>query len=402
MTTQGQTRPAPISTEPFSAGTLSRGPVTAVFFLNGLTMSTYIARIASLKSEQHLSAGQLGVVGLSFAVAALVAMQFVGPLAARIGNTAILRMSLLGMPLLLAVVGLTDGYLPLVVAVSLFGAAQGTTDAAMNAYAVTIERLSRRPILNSCHGAWSVSAIVASLTTAGLAAADVSLTAHFLGVAAVVVVGGIVVGPVLATNLANAPAGPAEGRARPEWRAGWTAAVVGLGLAAMVVMVCEAAAFAWGAVFLHDVRGASVALSAIAVTAYTAGQTAGRAVGDRLSVRFGARPVFRVGGVVAVAGLVLTVVSPSPPGTIVGLTLMGLGASVLVPLLFSAAGRASTDGIGAAQLLSRLTTFTYGGILLGPALIGGFAQLVGLTWALAGLIPLLAAVTVLSRLPEKG
>ena len=401
MTTQGQTRPAPLSTEPFSAVTLSRAPVTAVFFLNGLTMSTYIARIASLKSEQHLSAGELGVVGLVFAVAALVAMQFVGPLAARIGNTAILRVSLLAMPVLLAVVGLTDGYLPLIVAVSLFGAAQGTTDAAMNAYAVTIERLGRRPILNSCHGAWSVSAIVASLTTAALAAAGISLTIHFLGVAAVVVVGGIVVGPVLATNLADAPAAT-DGRRQPGWRAGWTAAVVGLGLAAMVLMVCEAAALAWGAVFLHDVRGASVALSAIAVTAYTAGQTAGRAVGDRLSVRFGARPVFRVGGVVAVVGLVLTVVSPSPRGTIIGLTLMGVGASVLVPLLFSAAGRSSAEGVGEARLLSRLTTFTYGGILLGPALIGGFAQLVGLTWALAGLIPLMAAVTVLSRLPEKG
>ena len=50
--------------------------------------------------------------------------------------------------------------------------------------------------------------------------------------------------------------------------------------------------------------------------------------------------------------------------------------------------------------VSRFTTFTYSGILLGPALIGSLAQLIGLSWTLAGLLPILVCVAVASRLPE--
>lgn len=83
-----------------------RWPATAVFFLNGLTLSTAIARQPSLKSEHHLADGQVGALGLLFAVAAIVSMQFVGPLVARVGSLPVLRVSLVVMPLLLALVGL--------------------------------------------------------------------------------------------------------------------------------------------------------------------------------------------------------------------------------------------------------------------------------------------------------
>ena len=62
-----------------------RWAVTAVFFLNGLTLSTYIVRAPSLKDAYHLTDGQFGSTGLLFAVAALACMQFVGPLTARVG-----------------------------------------------------------------------------------------------------------------------------------------------------------------------------------------------------------------------------------------------------------------------------------------------------------------------------
>jgi len=50
--------------------------------------------------------------------------------------------------------------------------------------------------------------------------------------------------------------------------------------------------------------------------------------------------------------------------------------------------------------VSRFTTFTYAGILIGPAAIGGISQLVGLTSTLAALIPMLAFVVLASRLPS--
>jgi MFS family permease len=136
------------------------------------------------------------------------------------------------------------------------------------------------------------------------------------------------------------------------------------------------------------------------VTAYMAGQTTGRLVGDRLTLRYGARRVFRTGGLIGVVGLAVAVLSPPPGIAITGFAVLGVGASVLLPLTFSAVGHAGGSGPGAAVFVSRFTTFTYAGILVGPALIGWIAQIVGLTWTMAALIPILAAVAVLSRLPE--
>jgi sugar phosphate permease len=93
-----------------------------VFFLNGLTLSTYLVRLPSLKSEHQLTDGQLGVVGLGLALAALLAMQCVGPLVSRTGSALLLRTSLLVMPVLLAVVGMVPGFWSLVLAVTVLGA----------------------------------------------------------------------------------------------------------------------------------------------------------------------------------------------------------------------------------------------------------------------------------------
>ena len=53
------------------------------------------------------------------------------------------------------------------------GAVHGMLDVSMNAHAVAVERRLGRPIMNGCHAAWSVSAVVASLIGAALIAAEV-------------------------------------------------------------------------------------------------------------------------------------------------------------------------------------------------------------------------------------
>lgn len=413
MTSHDQTAPAStagrtdVARPPERAGGSGRWPATAVFFLNGLTLSTYLVRMPSLKSAHHLTDGQFGAIGMLFAVAALAAMQFVGPLVARVGNRAVLRGCLAVMPVLLVGVGLAGGVAGFAVAVTVLGAVHGATDAAMNAQAVTIERRAGRPVVNSCHAAWSISAVVASLVAGVAAHAGVSVAAHFGVAAAVLLACGLVLGPFLPSMApdrgageAPEPARPASGRGRVRRRAGWNRTIIALGLTGTALMICEGAAMGWSAIFLRESRGASLGLAAAAVTAYTAGQTGGRIVGDRLTARYGLASVFRTGGIIAACGLALAVFAPTAVAAVGGFAVAGIGASVLIPLAFSAVGQADATGHGAAALISRFTTFTYAGILFGPALIGAVAEFVGLTMTLAALIPLLLAVALASPLPR--
>src|SRR3569833_631849 len=110
-----------------------RWPATAVFFLNGLAQSTYIVRLPSLKSDYHLTAGRLGLVGVLFGLAALASMQFVGPLIARVGTRPVLRASLVVLPLLLALLGLVGGPVGFALVAAALGAVHGAPDAATDA-----------------------------------------------------------------------------------------------------------------------------------------------------------------------------------------------------------------------------------------------------------------------------
>ena len=392
---------------PDQGGMRGRRAVTAVFFLNGLTLASYIIRLPSIKVDQHLSTAQLGLVSTIFGAAALVTMQFVGALVARHGSARLIRLTLAAMPAVLVGIGLSKGFAGLGAAAVVLGAVHGTLDVSMNAHAVAVERRLGRPILNGCHAAWSISAVVASLAGGAVITAGVPVLRHFLAVAALVEVGGLVAGRYLLPSSADRRGGDdprrsAEARgSRPGWRSGWSRAVIVLGLTGTALMVCEGVALTWGGVFLHDNRGASLALASVAVTAFTACQTAGRLVGDRLTVRFGPANLFRAGGLVATAGFALAVLSPHPIGAVAGFGVVGLGSSSLLPLTFSAAGHAGGTGPGAAAFLARFTTFTYAGILLGPAVIGWVAQAIGLQWTLALVVPLLGAVSLATRLQAR-
>jgi len=387
-----------------SPATLVRGrrAVTAVFFLNGLLLSSYIVRLPSLKAEHHLSNGQLGALGTLFGAAALIAMQFVGNVTARVGSAPLIRLALLAMPLAVIAIGEGRGTFAFAAAVTLTGAVHGTLDVAMNAHAVAVERIRQRPIMSGCHAAWSVSAVLASIVGALVIHAGWAPATHFLAVGIVVFAAGLAVGPFLMPPSVDRRAreqtsDPSPVGWRSGWRSGWTRAIVVLGGIGLVLMICDGAALAWSGIFLHDSRGATLTVASVAVTAYTASQTGGRLAGDRLKQRFGGSALFRVGGLLAIAGLALAVFSPWLAVAIAGFAVFGLGASNLIPLTFSAAGRAGGDGPAAATALARFTTFTYAGILFGPAAIGWVAQGIGLMWTLAVLIPILGAIAVSSR-----
>lgn len=237
-----------------------------------------------------------------------------------------------------------------------------------------------------------VSAVVASLLTALVVHAHVTTLENFVGVALAVFVAAVVIARGLLPH--DADVRDATSSVKHGWRVGWTRMVVLLGITGMLLMMCEGAALGWGAIFLHDDKGATIALASIAVTAYELGQTAGRAVGDRLKRRHPVRSLFRGGGLLGAAGLVVAVGCPRPLLGIVGFAVFGLGASLLIPLTFGAVGHAGGSGPGAATFISRFTTFAYAGVLLGPGLIGWTADVVGLTSTLAVLVPVLVVVAV--------
>jgi fucose permease len=271
--------------------------------------------------------------------------------------------------------------------------------AEQNAHAVAVERTLKQPIMNGCHAAWSLGSVAAALIGAAVIQGGVAPAPHFLWFGGVLIVIGVTVSRrLLPPSADRVEKSATDAKPRATWRSGWTRTVLVFGLMGFIVLLLESGVSSWSSIFLHESRDATLTMAALGYTAFTACQTAGRLIGDSLNTRFGRPTLFRFNGVVALAGLVVALLVPSPPVAIAGFALLGLGESVLLPLIFSAVGHAGGDGPGAATFLSRFTTFTYAGLLIGPALIGWLAQGISLFWTLTGLLPLLAVVVLNSRL----
>jgi predicted MFS family arabinose efflux permease len=275
-----------------------------------------------------------------FGIAAVITMQLAGRLAARLGSSAIVRLATVTLPVVLIGVGLAGNFAQLAAVMLVVGAVHGLLDVTMNAHAVAVERALKRPIMNGCHAAWSIGAVAGSLAGGAAAQAGLSLARHYL----------------------------------------------------LLCVVLVAVALLVGRSLLHDNLGAPLGLASLGYIAFTACETTGRLVGDRLFARFPARVLVRLGTLIAAVGLTMVVLSPWPVLAIAGFAVMGIGLATPLPVLFSVVGHIGADGPGAANLVARFTTMTYSGILVGPALIGALAQAIGLTWTLAAPIPLLAYV----------
>jgi predicted MFS family arabinose efflux permease len=173
-----------------------------------------------------------------------------------------------------------------------------------------------------------------------------------------------------------------------------------LGLLCTVVFLTEGAMLDWSAVFLRSVRGVAMSSAGLGFAAFSVAMSIGRLLGDRITAALGPVRVVRYGSLVAAAGLLLATALPWPATSLIGFVLVGLGASNIVPVLFSTAGR--IPGTAAAVAIATVTVLGYAGMLTGPAVIGLIARATTLPIALSGIAVLLIAVSFGAAILRRG
>jgi len=162
------------------------------------------------------------------------------------------------------------------------------------------------------------------------------------------------------------------------------------------VFLAEGAMLDWSALLLTAGHDLDASRGGLGYAAFAIAMTFGRLTGDKVVSRFGGKRVMLAGGVCAAAGFFCSVLAPSAPVALLGFLLIGLGASNIVPILFSAAG--SQRAMPASLAISAVTTIGYAGILAGPALIGFIAHASSLNLAFACLGGAMLLVAASARL----
>lgn len=364
-----------------------------MFFLNGALFGAWAARVPAFVDRFGLEPGALGRLLLCLAAGAILSFPLAGWLSDRLGADRASRAIGVYYALTLPLIALAPTPATLALALLLFGAGHGAMDVAMNAWGAEVERMLRRPVMSAFHAMWSLGAGIGALSGAGAVTLALAPLPHFALVAGLI--GALTLGLAL-IPWQSRRGGGGPGFALP------SRSLALVGFVAFCSSLGEGAMADWSAVFLTRIARADEASAALGYGTYSAAMFAARLGAGMVIARLGAVPTARLAGLFAFAGLVVALLGQSLASGLIGFALLGLGYSVVIPLAFTRAANDRHTPQGRA--IAGVATLGYGGMVLGPALIGGIGQVASLPAAFWLIAVLALGITLLagSLRPDAG
>jgi MFS family permease len=357
------------------------------FFLQPLAFGGWLPRIPEIQQRLGLGPADLALALLGLPAGLLLMMPFAGPLVARIGGRATVRIFLPAFLVAMSLPAFSLHPVMLFGALLLCGVTMSMIELGMNIVADEIERRDGVAIMSRSHGFWSFGMMAGSLIGVALAGAGVAPQWSILAVAAIVIPIGYLVStalPYVAPSKAEGEGSAVHGLFVPGWL------LLGICIVALGSNLLEGAAADWSAVYMTSIFAADPATAGLGYSAYALMMALGRFAGDYLRSRFGPVLVVRTCYSVALVGTAMVVFTDSYAVAIIGFALAGLGGSVAVPLAVSAAAGAG-GGRPAASNVAMVSLISLIGFLLTPPIIGFIGEHFGLRAGLGVLLlPMLA------------
>ena len=375
--------------------------VMACFLVHGLVVSTWVSRIASVKSALRLGDGALGLALLGTAIGSVTAIPLCGALVVRRGSRNIARWTAAGFCLSLLAIPLAYDTASLFAALLFYGAMAGANDVAMNAQAVATEKLLGTPTISRFHAMFSIGGIAGAGAGAFLAGRGVSSAAHLVGGAAIFLTFAVAATPLLADTRARTAA-IADAAAHPGRLSLRRLPVALLALSAIgfCIFLSEGAIADWTGVYLKQVLGAGAGLAPMGYAVFSAAMAIFRLSGDAITLRLGRAATIRSGGALAAAGLSFALLVHSPYWALGGFAAAGAGFSSIIPLVFAAGGRIPQVSEGAG--VATVSGLGYLGFLVGPPAIGFLSEVTSLRVGLFLLVLLSVTAAALVSLVVRG
>jgi len=363
---------------------INRIAVSMMFFICGVAIASWASRIPLIQESLQINHAILGTVLLAMPLGSLLTLPIAGWLTTRFKSRYLVIFSVLLACAILPLIAFSPSPFTLGIVLFFFGFANDLLNISINIQAIGVELDYKRPIMSSFHGMFSLGAMFGAAIGGIMEEFQISLFVHFSSIWLFLSISALFFyRHLLRKDLAQDDGHPLF--AKPD------ATLLGLGMIAFCVMMGEGAMADWSSVYLKQILLSTSGLSTAGFTAFSFAMAMGRFGGDWLTMRFGAIRLLELNGITACVGILIALIFPYPVVIVIGFSLVGLGLSTGVPLVYSLAGRSKTMPAGVA--LAAVTTIGSTGFLLGPPIIGFLAELLSLRIAL-GLIAILAAMMV--------
>jgi predicted MFS family arabinose efflux permease len=347
-----------------------------------ILFGSWLARLPEIKAGLGLSEGQLGIALLGLPLGALTLSPFAGWLIKRLSTGRAVVWSSLLFCAMFPLPAFAGGQWSLMAALYVLGLGNSFMNIAMNAAAAAVESHYRVVIMSACHGMFSLGAMLGAGSSGLIAAAEIPLAAHLIGLSIVMIGLQWLLRPSLLA-LPHSDAGGSSFALPPR-------AILGLALIGFCIMIGEGAVADWSAIYLRDSLAAGPFLASLGFAAFSLMMALGRFAGDSIRSRLGGDRAIFLGSLLGAGGLTLAVLLPHPALAVLGFAIVGLGFSTVVPLLFSAA--AKIPGLAPGTGIAAVASAGVVGFLIGPPFIG----LIGEHWGVGFGLGLVAVLALLA------
>jgi fucose permease len=236
----------------------------------------------------------------------------------------------------------------------------------MNAWAAEVERKSKRPLMSSFHAMWSLGAGIGAGSGVLLATYNFGVKDHFTISSGVIF---LITLSILAI--------PFQSEIRQKDK---NAPFISIPKGPLLVVAFitffaslgEGAVADWSAIFLISITNIDDGTAALGFTAFSICMFVMRLAGDKIVFIIGPSKTARYSGLVALIGAIILVTFESLIPLLIAFSLIGLGIAVIIPLAFSRA--ANDKNISQGTAIASIATLGYGGMLIGPLVIGFIAE----------------------------
>lgn len=334
------------------------------YFSMSILFGSWVARIPDVQNKLALSDSGIGWAILSMSAGGFIITPFAGALFTKMDLPKAIFLGLAGMAIFILLPILATSLSLLCVALFFFGLSQGFLNIAMNTAASALEASSGKALMSTCHGMFSVGAMLgAGLGSLALGQQIPGLW-HFLGAS----------GFVLLLTLFNSNTIKSLPNAKVETQQfSWPPKVLWtLTFICFCSMLGEGVVASWSGIFLEKTLNANEYLLGIGFAGFSATMAIGRFSGDAIIPKYGIKRMLWLSLLIGAIGLIFSSAATLPWMAILGFSVTGLGMSLVVPIVFSAA--AKLPGVAPSHGIATVAGIGILGFLGGPPVIGFIAD----------------------------
>lgn len=346
--------------------------IKIIFFICACYVGLWSIRIPTIKDQLQTDYVGVGYIMLSFATGSIIAMTLANNLILRTSTKSILIFTLIAEGCLWLPVPFIRELWIFMVFSFIFGMSYGAFEIACNVYASNVEVREKKSMMSGFHAFWSLGVLFGSLCTSLLLQWNYSFMFNILLFIFIL----LPLSLYFAFCLDKQVESKSDSSSKNNIFFIWPLIIFLIAIIAMANALTEGSVDAWSALYMRDFIKVDGFYIGVATLSFNIFMVIGRLYGDRVRDRIGSFLLILFLFVSSIISLLILVNFNNIYAAIIGFSLLGIGASAIVPIVFSIAGQ--IEGIDTGVGITIVSISVYTTFAGAPALLGIIANNYGI------------------------